>query len=211
MIRRFIGDVHGKFSRYKTIIEDSQDTIQVGDMGVGFVHYGGDKHRHFSSNPPYEKMKAGNHRFIRGNHDNPHVCKKHSQYIPDGTIEGNMMFVGGALSVDKAWRTIDYDYWVDEELSQPELYQLMDAYEAAKPDIMVTHDCPEWVAQTMESISGRQKLGVSSRTRQAFGAFYGLHQPRVWIYGHWHFSFDEVIGKTRFICLNELEVKDVEV
>ena len=38
---RFIGDVHGKFGRYNTILKDATTahipTIQVGDMGVGFL------------------------------------------------------------------------------------------------------------------------------------------------------------------------------
>ena len=73
----FIGDVHGKFGPYKRICKEYRDTIQVGDMGVGFI----DRYTNRSySNPPHYAMKAGNHRFIRGNHDNPGVCRKHSQW-----------------------------------------------------------------------------------------------------------------------------------
>lgn len=36
---RFIGDVHGKFKSYKTLIKDIPMSIQVGDMGVGFKKY----------------------------------------------------------------------------------------------------------------------------------------------------------------------------
>ena len=34
----FIGDVHGKYNRYRDIIRDCENTIQVGDMGIGFRH-----------------------------------------------------------------------------------------------------------------------------------------------------------------------------
>ena len=209
-LRTFIGDVHGKFRQYKRLLAGKKDTIQVGDLGVGF-RYVGAREGEFTQNPPHHHMVEGNHRFIRGNHDNPGACRQHSQFIKDGHVEGNMMFIGGGFSIDRQWRIEGYSWWPDEELSQSEFYALMDIYEATKPEVMVTHDCPEWVAQTMEAMSGRGKLNIGSRTRQALQAMYGLHQPRVWIYGHWHYSFDEVIGKTRFICLAELEAKEIEI
>jgi hypothetical protein len=206
---RYIGDVHGKFSQYKNILKLGVPTIQLGDMGVGFRHCGGPRDGEFSANPPYDAMIEGGHRFIRGNHDNPSVCRNHTQCIKDGTVEGDVMYIGGALSIDREWRIEGYSWWADEELSQSELYAMMDIYEAAKPRIVVTHDCPEWVALTMEAMFHRGKLDISSRTRQAFDAMYGLHQPEVWCFGHWHHSFDEVINKTRFVCLAELEWKDI--
>jgi hypothetical protein len=30
-------------------------------------------------------------------------------------------------------------------------------------------------------------------------------QPELWVFGHYHFSRNFKIGKTRFLCLNELE------
>ena len=96
---RFFGDVHGKFGRYKNLLDSCPyPSIQVGDMGVGFLRW---PHGDPSPNPPYDRMVAGGHRFIRGNHDSPKVCAKHSQCIPDGTIEDDVMFIGGALSIDR--------------------------------------------------------------------------------------------------------------
>lgn len=75
---RFIGDVHGNWKRYKKIINDCDTSIQVGDFGVGFISKITEQ---VHSNPPYDHMKRGDHRFIRGNHDNPNVCKSiHSGY-----------------------------------------------------------------------------------------------------------------------------------
>src|SRR5688572_16611885 len=119
----YIGDVHGKFERYKKIIKRCTDSIQVGDMGVGFRKWKGGE-LVYDTNPPYDAMVDGNHRFIRGNHDNPYVCLKHGQWIPDGTYDGLRMFVGGALSIDKEWRTIGESYWEDEELSQVDLWNI---------------------------------------------------------------------------------------
>jgi len=32
-----------------------------------------------------------------------------------------------------------------------------------------------------------------------------IHQPDIWIHGHYHVSKKTTYGKTKFICLNELE------
>jgi hypothetical protein len=204
----FVGDVHGKYKQYSKIMDEYQDTIQVGDMGVGFRRWMGlGEYDPYSPNPPYDKMVAGGHRFIRGNHDNPGVCRSHTQCIKDGTIIDEMMLIGGALSIDKQWRMPNYTWWEDEELSRQELETLLDVYCITKPRIMVTHDCPEPVAMAMNRRT--EKLEYPSITRQAFQSMFEIHQPDVWVYGHWHRSFDEVIDGTRFVCLNELEVKDI--
>lgn len=127
----FIGDVHGKYDRYKKILEASPPTIQVGDMGVGFRRTQGPRTGEFYSNPPHYAMKLCNARFIRGNHDNPGACKDHSQWIPDGWVEDldgrKTMFCGGATSIDRAMRQEGYSWWPDEEMSHAELNCAVDS------------------------------------------------------------------------------------
>lgn len=207
----FIGDVHGKWDRYKKIIADHPKTIQVGDFGIGFKKYvtGDPDTDEFYSNPPYDKMVKGGHRFINGNHDNPNVCKTHTQWIPHGHVEGEVMFLGGALSIDKEWRMPNYTWWENEELSIGELTDLQVKYMDIKPKVMVTHDTVEYAAQLM--FHRPEKFNYPSRTRQALTVMWENHKPDIWIYGHWHKSFDEVICGTRFVCLNELEYKDINV
>jgi Calcineurin-like phosphoesterase len=211
MTTRFIGDVHGKFRQYKRIIEGCQNSVQLGDMYVGLRRW---PHGEPSADPPYDLMVAGGHRFIRGNHDNPAVCRQHSQCIPDGTIENGIMFIGGGLSIDKEIRTEDYSWWPDEELSIAELNKLVKKYQAAKPRIMVTHDCPEEVASIL--LIDRTRLDLPSRTRLAFQTMWSAHSPEIWLFGHHHVSFDHILhgGRgtgTRFICLAELEHRDVDI
>jgi Icc-related predicted phosphoesterase len=200
---RLIGDVHGKFGAYSTIIKQYPDTIQIGDMGIGFFNW---PHGEAQSNPPYDKMVASNARFIRGNHDNPNVCKKHSQWIADGTIEGDVMFVGGAWSIDWEYRTEGYSYWKDEELSHSEFYDVMDKYETNRPRIMVTHDCPE---QLLPYLVSHHSV-FTTRTGQAFANMFERYQPKLWVFGHHHKSFDMEVNGTRFVCLAELETKEFD-
>jgi predicted phosphodiesterase len=211
----FIGDVHGKYDRYKKIMSRCINSIQVGDMGVGFRRYIGHEIGSFFPNPPYDKMVEGNHKFIRGNHDNPGVCRNHSQWIPDGYTEttdlGNkIMFIGGAFSIDRDWRHEGYDWWADEELSQPELYSMMDLYMEFKPDIMVTHDCPSSVADNIFADDMRYGK-FNSKTGSALASMFANHKPNKWIFGHWHKSKNEVIDGTNFICLAELETMKLDI
>ncbi len=198
---RFIGDVHGKFSQYEKIIADCDESIQVGDFGLGFA---GSK-----ETPSYDLMATGNHRFIRGNHDNPAFCRAHDFWIEDGYIEGDMMFVGGAYSIDKAFRTPFMDWWPDEECSIGQLNGFIDSYKIIKPRIMVTHTAPKAIPLYHMGFSPIE--GASTRMEDAFDYMWSLHKPEIWIFGHWHKSFDKVVDGTRFICLNELEHIDLEV
>jgi Calcineurin-like phosphoesterase len=215
---RLVGDAHGKFRRYSTILDNSPySTIQVGDMGVGFRHTQGPREGEFQGGPPYDKMLEGGHRFIRGNHDNPAYAAKHTQYIPDGTVEGNVMFVGGALSIDRIYRIEGYSWWADEELSGHELAAIKHKYAHPVPEIMVTHECPESIAEmilrTMYPDNGQIKLDprFASRTRVAFEDMFRSYQPKLWIFGHWHVPFDQIVNGTRFICLPELATVDVDI
>ena len=207
---RFIGDVHGKWKHYKRIINDVDDSIQVGDLGVGFYAKRGPKVGQITDNPPHYAMVRGNHRFIRGNHDNPHACTKHSQWIKDGYYDdvNDMFFVGGALSIDKALRTENWDWWSDEELSINDLYNVMDNCLLTKPSIMITHDCPDVVSDILFL---QHRFKIKSRTSQALSSIFNAWQPKLWIHGHWHIDSDTIINGTRFICLGELSYIDIDL
>lgn len=198
----FIGDVHGKWTRYRDLIDGQTDTVQLGDFMVGYK-----MSNHAAEARILERMEDGNHRFIRGNHDNPAACKATSRWIPDGTVEGAYMFMGGAYSIDRAALIEGADWWADEELSTGELGEMIDLYEETKPSIMVTHDAPEKVARQLFSL---HPSGVSaSRTRRALDIMLDIHRPDAWVFGHWHKSRRQIIEGTEFICLRELEIANV--
>ena len=175
-------------------------------MGVGFMKedYDGVK---MLANPPYDKMVDGNHRFIRGNHDNPGVCKNHTQWIADGTVETTkdnvIMFVGGAWSIDYQWRKAGMSWWHDEECSYEQFQQIIDTYNTIKPTVMVTDDAPESVVKHL-FLEGTHKPLYKSRTGSALQLMFEYHKPKIWIFGHWHMNKDEEFLGTRFICLDEL-------
>lgn len=193
---RYIGDVHGKYRQYKPIIKGAPASIQVGDMGVGFRRAQGPNIGEIYGNPPHALMVERNAKFIRGNHDNPAVCKGHSQWIPDGQYdpETRTMLTGGADSIDKQFRIKDYSWWEDEELSYAALAKILLDYERFKPEIMVTHDAPQEIAHEVIRPLLMQNYSKfeTTRTRQAFQVMLQAHRPKIWIFGHYHVSFDQV-------------------
>ena len=173
---------------------------QIGDYGIGFVE-----------NPIKDLYVAKNHRFIRGNHDDPQRSKGEINNIADGhveTIENNkVMFVGGASSIDRDFRIPGVSWWYDEELSHEELEEVIDLYFQQKPDVMVTHEVPNSVVFHF----GLRILKDSARTREAFRLMFEIHKPKLWIFGHWHIKFDKVIDGTRFICVDQNHHVDIKL
>jgi hypothetical protein len=206
-----IGDVHGNFRAYKRIIKSAPASIQVGDMGVGFIRIRAGIERsdrasdvQYLANPPHYAMLPG-HRFIRGNHDNPRVCRRHSQWIPDGCVVGKVMFVGGAHSIDREFRTPGYNWWSEEQLSEEDFAQITEKYLRARPMAMITHDCPV-------AITPNPKYScMRTRTNNSFQLMWEAHQPDLWVFGHHHVSFDQAANGTRFVCLAELEVREFDL
>lgn len=208
---RFIGDVHGHLYEFKLVVENTpkeiDKIIQVGDFGIGF---GQSDYWHESLN---DYMIENNIYFLRGNHDNPSQCREMSTWIRDGLVENDVMFVGGAWSIDYQWRTKGYDLWDDEELSYEELNRAIDIYDMIRPRVMVTHDCPLSVSEELFIKRGKSLSGTQyhTRTGAALQEMFEMHKPKLWIFGHWHCDADEVINGTRFICLNELSYADIDL
>ncbi len=203
---RFIGDVHGHIENYLQVRGDAP-SFQLGDMGIGFAGR--------------ELPEDGRtHRFIRGNHDDPNECRRHKNYAGEyGYDESNkLFFLGGAFSIDSAWRKARMlcdptpIWWPEEEQDEDELRNAYRLFIKTKPEIVATHDCPSLVS---EHILGRMLVGfrpeklVPTRTGKWLQTMFAAHQPKIWLFGHYHVDVGVEIEGTQFICLNELSVRDV--
>lgn len=205
-IVRYFGDIHGNLDWYaRRLAECPHPTVQVGDYGIGFV-----------KNTIARRFDPTRHRFIRGNHDNPAKCTVQENWIADGTVEttatGNkIMYIGGASSIDRAYRIEGVSWWPDEQCSVQQLNDFVDLYIQTKPDIMITHECPETVADGLCAVYNKTKFVDPSRTRQAFESMLHFHRPKLWIFGHWHHDLDWLYQGTRFVCLDEFSHIDINV
>jgi len=207
MTLRIIGDVHGKYKDYVKICQDAEQkgyfTVQIGDHGLSYEHF-----EHY-------KLSRNNHRFFAGNHENyylyndcPNAMGDYGHLIMGGV---EFFFVRGAFSIDKSFRKEGIDWWPTEELSMESCYWALESYKNAKPDIMLSHDCPDEVKDFMVN-NGIGILGkkiIKTRTGQLLQAMFEFHRPKLHIFGHWHKSLTVNIKGTKFICLNELEYIDI--
>lgn len=197
---RFIGDIHGELNIYQAARGDAPKSFQVGDFGVGFTE------------PTLTELQAVEtspaHRFIRGNHDDPAKCKLLPGYVESGLTPDGLFVVGGGYSIDRDNRLIGVDFWDDEQHSYSELEQLIDAYVEAKPDFVVSHECPNLIVNILFPDVSDYNPKFRSRTAQALGAMWQAHHPKFWVFGHWHRNISQLVGDTEFTCLDIACYKD---
>jgi hypothetical protein len=196
-----IGDIHGHTKQYQKFLRQNFDpdqrSIQIGDMGIGFSGVG------------LHEM-PDNHKWFRGNHDDPAKCRQNKNYLGDyGYLpEDKLFYLAGAYSIDRAYRTIGISWWADEELSYKELGEAVDLYRQVKPRFVLSHEAPANAAKTLLlGLTGpyfSAKMGCSmSRTAEALQLMLDSHQPEQWIFGHYHVDKEfQVPGyDTKFRCV----------
>ena len=214
----FIGDVHGKFDEYIEITKKHIFTLQLGDMGFDL-----------------DKLKNANcfcHSFVPGNHENyarilarewPHAVNGlgPTGYMDYGCFHFaglTMYFIRGAESIDKHLRTEGVDWFADEQLCYSRLSSMVDNFRAVKPRIVVSHQCPAFVVteilrNEMGDIYKYGKQFAYDITSQAMMSAWhaaSVH-PALWVFGHHHCEFDQVIQGTRFVCVPELGVVTFDI
>lgn len=201
----FIGDVHGKYPEYQHIVVNENhkgnNTVQVGDFGF--------KYGILLGVSPMKNL------IIPGNHDNYDLIGNYPHFLSTfGSIPGidSSFYVRGAYSPDSSLRTLGIDLWENEQLSYKELDAAINAYELAKPRIMVTHECPHvFLAGLMEGILIGSPSWTPSKTSIALDEMFERHRPEIWIHGHHHISRKHYIEKCECVSLGELETFTMEL
>jgi len=193
----FISDTHAEWWHLRKLINKANRKfqpeliIQLGDIGMGF--HKNDSDRRF----------VENFRFIRGNHDDPAVCRAHPAYLGDyGYLEKEKIFyLSGAESVDQRERIMGIDWWQDEQLSMPELQAAIDMCVEVQPEIIISHDAPISLYQNLTKGTIYSNGEGSNRTATALQTLFEQWQPKWWIFGHHHRLFRKEINGTKFICV----------
>lgn len=198
-----IGDVHhDSWKEYFEIIAQYPQTIQIGDICIGRKDISTSAHKCL-----YSAVAQGNHRFIKGNRDNPLIAARTPFCIPDGTIEDDVMLIGGARSLYQETDALGLEWWPEEEASQETLDHLVEEYARVRPRVMITHDGPHSVVTRWWPSCKDEH--AKSRTSAAFDRMLNLYKPDHWIFGHHHISRCETIHNTRFRCLGRLETMEL--
>ncbi len=223
MILRLIGDVHGQFADYLDIAQGADYSIQVGDIGWSK-----------DARAPLEFMRAldaENHKVIAGNHDcysedgtgfyhqTPHFLGDFGVYNVSGF--GDIFFVRGERSVDMKCRVEGESWWPHEELNYIEGRKAIELYKITKPQFVVTHGCP---ASLIPHVTGPSNMlqewnwSDHSSTAELLQQMWEIHQPKTWVFGHYHTDFyerhacvwtegwyDQNACKERYNCFNAIK------
>lgn len=194
---RIIGDVHQNFDDYLRIVDESDYSIQLGDMGFD---YSGIEH-----------LDALKHKFIPGNHDNYYNLPEHAFKGDWGEGHlGNMrfMYIRGAYSVDRKMRITGISWWPEEEINYKNANDLLNKVGEIKPDIILSHDCPT-ICHEYGVLTNSKKSKPSFTTR-LLCELWKTWKPSLWVFGHHHNNWQKKINKTQFICLDELCFIDLD-
>lgn len=194
----FVGDIHGEFDIFKRQIKrlgiGKCCMISVGDFGVGFSRPQKEK-AIFKNLNSFLSQRDIELFVIAGNHDAPEYFQgqinlSHFKLLPDYTsfkIGGSkVLFIGGAISIDRKHRKEGYSYWEDEAIKLPP-YPITE-----KPDIIVAHDAPLWAGKDASSLYDEPGNPVKSDAiagRKILGDLAFNLKPRLFVHGHYHFSY----------------------
>jgi len=207
-----VGDSHNLDNYYLSIIKDHEYSLQVGDLGLN-----------------YSKLRSANvnwckNRAIAGNHDNyqtdspehfakqPFFLGNYGLYVVDGK---QIFYMRGGWSIDWYWRQEQQKqggepiWWEDEELFIEECDKAISLYTELKPDLVVTHECPLEIVQHVTDPTFVRRFGFTSgviptRTNQTLQTMFDIHQPAMWIFGHYHQRKEVSVKNTNFVCLDQI-------
>ena len=120
--------------------------------------------------------------------------------LPDGR---NVMFMGGADSIDKQYRTSGSDWFPEEVITQKDIEDLPDI----KIDIVISHTCPLEFHHTIllkkAPYWGWQKK-IKDPSAHALSYILNRYKPSLWYFGHFHVHATGTHFDTKWYCLDKL-------
>lgn len=185
----FIGDVHDDVDDYyaciKSIREIDPDavTVQLGDWG---------------NCSPEAKYLDPKDLFIFGNHDNDsEKYNDHPNFLGRYGYKHGLFYVSGARANNQNF--------LGEELSHDEMDHCLELYKAILPEIVVSHDCPDFLRKNAFMKKD------DTDTTNLLQSMWDEHNPHVWMFGHYHRHYNDNIDGCEFTCINELEAQQIRL
>lgn len=203
----FIGDLHGKPNAFEQTLDlavsvGAATIIQTGDFGF---HHPADLE--LLQLILDERAPGVDYRIIDGNHEDftllnpdaaePTALTRSITYMPRGlrsTVAGvDMLFLGGATSTDRRWRTEGVDWSPAEHITDAQVVRAIAAAGTGPVDILVTHDTGTTAFTALAAVSDHAQTKESDPLSQADRAridrvLTAVH-PAVHIHGHHHTRF----------------------
>lgn len=218
----FVGDTHGDLDflgrAADLAAENDAEIIQLGDWGFVWPRAKWEKGSVTWQVPQLVKKltMAGQKydkdpvvmRFIDGNHDHHTWLRSRKDtkldddglviYQPRGSVcedpDGTrFLFVGGAPSIDWAFRTKGYSWWPDEEcISDAEFEAAMNV--EGPIHVLVTHDAPDFPPGFSPKGDPEFCVRAADSMKKVF-TLIEKHQPPLHVHGHWHHRYQRPNGR----------------
>jgi DNA repair exonuclease SbcCD nuclease subunit len=218
------GDVHGNFKYLLTLISGynfrDSNIVICGDCGFGF-----EEHKKEVATVKYlnQSFVARNNQLYlcRGNHDDPkywseedNLSDKNIHFVPDYSVlqieNNNVLFLGGAISVDRVERKINRSYWEKE----PFILDLEKLNSMRNIDIVISHSSPNYCYPyglkgmswfDRDTTLQQEVMKERNDLARAYDKLSKNNKIKYWFYGHFHEYKREVIKETIFV-LSECNV-----
>lgn len=198
------GDTVAAFIALNEFKRNNIDTVvHVGDFGIGFGHSGGVFIRKVQNKCAQLGITLyvapGNHEdYVRiaakpTNDEGWIVYDKNILLAPRGhrwqVGERSFVFLGGANSIDREWRTPNVSWWKEEQITLGDVYRTV---EGGHADIMVTHDCPLGVPLPLGSgqMWTEEGLKYATESRVMLRQAVDGVKPKILLHGHYHMFND---------------------
>lgn len=143
--------------------------------------------------------------FMRGNHDNPKYFSEqlikfdNLRLIKDYEIIDNILFIGGAISIDRMNRVNNKDYWVDEKIIEKSDVDINNV------EIVISHEAPLKANPVISKnvVINDNLLKDINESRVILQNIFDKVNAKKWYYGHYHIFKTENIGNTEITCIPE--------
>lgn len=229
------GDWHGNLQQALNVVNHSfqnncEIILQAGDFGIwkGDTHYLDRLQEHLEANGQRLYFVDGNHEDFPRLYSYPldpdtglRPVRPNIFHLPRAlrfTIRGvRFLALGGAYSVDRAWRKLNKDYWLEEEVTEADIANTL-APEDPTTDVLLMHDSPAPAPNPITDhpynqaqgtrFFGYEAITAANKHRSWLTPVFIRTEPSVLVHGHYHEfwvgQYDHESGKlTRVVGLDE--------
>ena len=138
------------------------------------------------------------------NADNIYLCESGSILSP--AADFNILFIGGAYSIDKHHPIPNKSWWIQETMWQYQIDNLLNLIETKpKINIVVSHTCPSFIIKNVTQSYTLEKS--KDPTCKLLEVVYEHLKPEMWFFGHFHVPFEGSFENTRFIGLDMCDIE----
>lgn len=113
--------------------------------------------------------------------------------LPDGRT---VLFMGGALSIDRSERTLGKDWFKQEIVTEKDVARIP----KSNFDIVISHTCP---IRFDINHYYNSSIICEDPSRLALDKLFEISKPEQWFFGHWHRKMSGEIDNCKWLALSD--------